>query len=327
MKIITDLAFLDSFYDTWTRPHGISLADGKARTIQGQFLSLLLEGATVHCAGVGPNLQQYGNPLLLELNNLNRLRPLAINDFSSFTSITHTCNRSDIALFCLGNAALHDKVDASAQSGYLILKDVPTDESLFVNQLVTYNRQTAKSWDFATKLFQPHHSIVIADAYLFNEQGANGLLALLKHIQPKCLGYPYWLTLLGSNADRKNSFGLFHPDQIRKLINDMEVLFEEANVPFAVEAFVYNGPDFHDRYILTNNLCVLPGYGVSIVKNGKETPHKEGTWTAARPFSRVMYNGQQGVYFEKVMQEKLRTIAGWIGRGDKNGSGNPLLQG
>jgi predicted nucleic acid-binding Zn finger protein len=326
MKIITDLPFLDAFYHAWTQPHGITIADSKARTIQGQFLSLLLEGATVHCAGVGPNLQQYGNPLLLELNKLNRLRPLAVSDFSSFASITQTCTRADIALFCLGNPALHDKVDASAQSGYLFFKDVPADEGLFVNQMVTYNRQSPKSWAFATNLFQPHHSVVIADAYLFNEQGTQGLLALLAHIQPKCLGYPYWITLLGSDAGRKNSFGLFQPEQIRQLICDIEALFEKAGVPFVVEAFVYNGHDFHDRYILTNNLCVLPGYGVSIVKNGKETPHKEGTWTAARPFSRVVYNNQQGVYFEKVMREKLKTIRQWIGRGDRNGSGNPLMK-
>lgn len=323
MKIITDLSFLDAFYHAWTQPPGLTIADSKARTIQGQFLSLLLEGATVHCAGVGSNLQQYGNPLLLELNKLNRLRPLAVNDISSFASITQTCPRSDIALFCLHNSAFQDKVDASAQSGYLFFKDVPDDESLFVNQLVTYNRQSPKSWDFATNLFQPHHSIVIADAYLFNEQGAQGLLALLAHILPKCLGYPYWITLLGSDAGRKNSFGLFQPEQIRQLISGIEALFEKDSVPFEVEAFVYNGPDFHDRYILTNNLCVLPGYGVSIVKNGKETPHKEGTWTAARPFSRVVYNNQQGVYFEKVMKEKLKTIRHWIGKGDR--SGNLLL--
>ena len=324
MKIVTDLAFLDAFYHACCQPQGLTVSGAKARIIQGQFLHLLLAGATVHCADIGPNLQQYNNPLLLELNKLNRLRYMPIADFSTLTSIASVCRRSDIALFCLQNPTISNHIEASIQTGYYFLKDVPADDGLFVNQYVTYNRNLRKSWAFANGLFQPHHSIVIADAYLFNEYGESGLFALLGHIQPNCLGYPYWITLLGSDAERKKSYGLFQPEQIRKLISKIEALFDKAGISFEVEAFVYNGAEFHDRYILTNNLCVLPGYGISIVKNGVQTPQREGTWTVARPFSRVVYNEQPGVYFEKVMKEKLKTIKQWIEMGGSK-VGNPFM--
>lgn len=324
MKVITDLPFLDAFCRAWLQPSGFSAADGQLRTLHGQFLNLLQEGATVHCLGLGPNLTAYNNPLLLQLNVLNRLRAWKGGHLGTAEDIVRYAARNEMALFCLGTLSDQACQQASKESGYWALAKPPDTIGFFDNQVVTYDRKEAKSWDFAAALFQPHHALVIADPYMYNVKGAQGLLALLKRIKPQCLGYPYWISLVSSDSRRAYSSGLFQPNQIQQLIGDIEAIFHQAAVPFRIEAFVYNGSEFHDRYILTNNLCVLPGYGVSIVKDGKEVPAKEGTWTAAKPFSRVVYNGQQGVYYEKVMQEKLGTIRHWIRKGGGEEE-NPLM--
>jgi len=325
MKIYTDLAFLDAFCQAWMAPSAFSAESALLKEVQSKFLHLLTNGGTVYCAGIGPNLPQYNNQLLLQLNQLNCLRPLDSGVFHPDKIMDQCSNRSEISIFSSGNDKEGLLQEALSGSGYFFFQQPPIADNLFAQIIVSYNRSKPKSWLFAGEMFNPHHSLIVADPHLYKEDGAKGLISLLKIIQPKRIGYPYWITLVGSSGERLHSNNLYNLDDIGKLAKTIEDLLGKDGLPFRVETFVYNGKDFHDRYIITNNLCVLPGYGVSIVKDGKEIPFKEGTWTAARPFSRVVYNNKKGVYFEKVMHEKLKTIRQWIGSGDRNGSGNPLL--
>jgi hypothetical protein len=325
MKIYTDLAFLDAFCQAWQSPPAFSDESAILKEVQGKFLHLLTNGATVHCAGIGPDLNQYNNQLLLHLNQLNRLRLIEADFFQKHKIIQQFSYRSEMAIFCSGGESVDGLTEMVSDHGYFFFSTPPVDDNLFSQRFVTYNRSKPQNWSFAAQMFQPHHSLVVADPHLYKDDGVNGFKSLLKIIQPKCLGYPYWITLIGNSSERPHSLNLYNREAISKFSESIERQIVDKGLECRVETFVYNGADFHDRYIITNNLCVLPGYGVSIVKPDNETPKKEGTWTAARPFSRIVYNGKQGVYFEKVMKEKLGTIGRWI-KVSGGKARNPLIR-
>lgn len=171
-------------------------------------------------------------------------------------------------------------------------------------------KQKDKTWEFAKEMFFPHHSLVIADPYIYTDTGFNSLRSLLSNVIPKELKCTYHISLIGCDRlkNRKNEKEKNTNDKnqvmseidIKSAVNEMKNWIKSLGVDINIQYFIYNGNDFHDRYLISNNLCVFSGFGVGILQDHYNNPAKEGSWVAFRPYGRINFNGKMGVFFFKV---------------------------
>ena len=208
------------------------------------------------------------------------------------------------------------------QSGCHHFSTSSNHECLFYDQIETFqNKSTFKDWGFAKRFLNPHHSIVIADPYLFttSDGSINSIKELLGSLNMDSLNRDYHVTLIGKKIDN-----LAKGIQIQKWIKELMTQFERKNINVNIESFIIANKDFHDRYIITNNSFIFSGYGIDIIKNNKQT--KESSWVAFKPFKQVISNEDQKVFYVSIMKEKLSILRTWIIENKNNEPMNPLLK-
>ena len=149
------------------------------------------------------------------------------------------------------------------------------------------------------------------------------MFAAFEQVMPVGLKKVYHVTLIGSDQSRKND--LPSKITIAKWANDLQDFLLRKGIKAKVEFHIYNNEEFHDRYIITNNIFIYSGYGMDILKNGSNV-QKDGIWIAHKPFKHVNVNGLKGVLFYRVMKEKLDVLKTFI-QGSSNNSftTNPLF--
>lgn len=193
---------------------------------------------------------------------------------------------------------------------------------LFGEYVQHFDTSEKMSWEFASPMFEPHNSVVIIDPYLFTRFALNGLIEMFRKILPRRLQEHYHITLIGRRSNLND--GILLQIDIEGFIQQLKMELSAHALHVTVEYFFCNQHEFHDRYIFTNNTAVFLGSGVSILAGN--TPFKEGSWLAYRPYKRINFDGRQGVFFYKVMQRKLRTICSWLNQSGYRNFQNPLLQ-
>jgi len=262
------------------------------------------------------------NPCLKYLIKEFRIKP-ADNDFKELrlneNSFIESLSEATILFFLTGSDMLINNY--VQKSGRHFFSLTSSFNVLFEEDIQTFDPNENMSWQFARRFFNPHHSLIIADPYLFKEVTRNAIEDLLLEVKPEKLKTEYHITLIGSDINKKNDL----PDkrQIETWENKISKILNRY-IPAVVEYHIFNNEEFHDRYLITNNACIFSGYGIDIIKN--ERVKKDGTWIAFRPFKRVNVNGDNDVFFYKVMQKKLAMMKKWVEKSSNKISSNPLFR-
>lgn len=266
--------------------------------------------------------EQKGNPYINKLIKGNRIISCE-DDFKRIRTdnILFYNNLSSLCIFLLSDSYKGLIEELEKQSGYHHYTISSNHENLFCDQIETFkNDSSYKNWEFANRFLNPHHSIVIADPYLFkaSEGSFNAIKELFKLHDNVDLKRKYHITLIGKKNDN-----FAKESDIKKWIIDLKAQFERQNIDIVIENFIIDKKDFHDRYIITNNSFIFSGYGIDIIKYNKQA--KEGTWVAIKPFKQVISNGGRKVFYASIMKEKLSILKSWIIEQKYNEPLNPLL--
>jgi len=194
-------------------------------------------------------------------------------------------------------------------------------DSLFEERLQNFNVTEQISWDFAKGFFDTHHSIILADPYLFKDDSLKAIDKLMEIVLPKKLVGTYHISLIGSDENKGDRL------PTKQVIERWVKSFSEKlnrDVKVAVEFHICNNEDFHDRIIITNNACIFSGIGFGMVKNNSSK--KDTTWIGFKPFKRVNTNNNNSVLVYKLMQQKLSTLKSWIQKSNQKTTQNPLFK-
>lgn len=300
------------------------------KTLQGRtvfdLLELITEGLNIRtdCPPEKIEERRTTNPYINFLIKGNRIKA-AISEFQQLRTNEDeffTSAEKGVKLFLLSETYVSRIKDYQDKSGYYFLTPSTDNQLLFDEEIETFERSSQKTWAFAERFFNPHHSIVVADPYLYKEVSRRSLKEMLEKILPKKLLTPYHISLVGSDKNRKND--LPDANNITEWAAGLRNWINTIVNTASFECHIYNKEDFHDRYIITNNTCIFSGYGLNIIKNNHET-QRDGTWLALKPFKRVNVNGLKGVIFLKIMKDKLGIIKTWIGNSNSPDSSNPLF--
>ncbi len=256
-----------------------------------------------------------GNPLLKYLIKNSRIKYVP-NNFSELRTEPMDLikkQQHSITFFGLSknmNGILNEYQNKSGHHFLTIQSDI---SQLFKETIKSFERDDKLSWTFASNLFEPHNCLIVADVYLF--ENLDCLYELLRQIINYKLEQPYILTLIGKSNNITELQVGNRIDTFRKRLIRFNII---------VEYHICNRPDFHDRYIISNNTCVFSGYGIDLIRNNTKVV-KESTWTAFTPFKRLEIDEETGVFFYKILTKKLQVFKKWISSSSSPNSSNPLL--
>ena len=230
---------------------------------------------------------------------------------------------NDIRLYLLSDFWNGIKEQLQNESGNIFLSTSDDHKCLFTEEIEHFRKGEEKTWEFAKRLFYPHHSLIIADPYLFKDNLAN-CRSFIKEVIPTGLKSTYHLTLVGSIKKQNMT-----DKHVANAVDALQKLLNETGLKNKLEYFIYDGDDFHDRYIISNNCCVFSGSGLDIINNKTNKSKKEGSWIAFKPYKRVNINGKDGVFFYNIQCQKLEVLNKWIlysgNNPERNESENPLF--
>lgn len=285
---------------------------------------LLFNGATIKTNRNKEEIESaFINPFIKSLMKKGKIWPakeqfdlLGLQDGDDFFSAI----KENVSFLLLNDTSLKKLRRFQDYHGYHCLSTDGDISVLFDEKIKTFKNDNFTDWQFAKEFMSPHNSIVVADPYLYKEATLNSLNELLVNIAPKRLKKTYHISLVGSS----NKQGMDNEEYLIKNIEKLRSgLQGSMGIKLIFEYHFCNQAEFHDRYIITNNTCIFSGYGLDILNRGKTK--KDGTWLAFKPFKRMNINGERGVYFCKIMNEKLNLIGSWIKKNGNATSANPLL--
>jgi len=293
------------------------------------LLTLILDGVTIKTDVSKEKIEDVGkcNPYIKYLMKALRISS-SKEDFFDITNNADAYFKSikePITLY--GFSEMHHvMVDQyQAKSGYHCITPKSSCQELFIEPIETFKKDESKSWVFAKRFLEPHNSIIIADPYLFKEKTLASLKRLLVEILPINIKSIYHLTLIGCDDNKKND--LPTSQIINNRINELQEYMKKKLTNIVIESHIFNAEEFHDRYIITNNVLISPGYGLDILKSAKEDikAAKDSTWIGLKPFKKRFINGVSGVFVFKTMFEKLFLMKSWIEKSSNRNSSNPLI--
>jgi hypothetical protein len=291
-----------------------------------QLQSLIREGLVLHTdVGVEKIEATLDNPLIKHLVKNQRI----ISSRSSFAELRSdqkaflNREKKQIGVFLLSQTFSKEAVAGlQAASGNYCLNAAQSPATLFEEIIEDFSFREGKTWDFAQKLFDPHHSLVIADPYLFTKNSLDALLHFLEVVIPTTMQRPYNLSLIASNSRRNYNSTT---SDIKTGLERIKKIVQSKNSNESIELYMYNGEDFHDRYLISNNVFIYSGTGIDILRRGKEAI-KDSTWVAVKPFRKVSSGGKSGVFYYSLMQKKLEVLKKWLQKSGQPPSNNPLFQ-
>jgi len=208
----------------------------------------------------------------------------------------------------------------SEESGRYFFNSDSDFNVLFEDRIQNFKPNTKIDWKFAKEFFNPHHSLLIVDPYIFKQNARKAVEELLMEIIPDKLKIKYHVTFIGSDINRKND--LPSEQQIRKWVSDMTEKISRR-ITCKIDYHIYNKEEFHDRYLITDNACIFSGIGVDMIKDGKVK--KESTWVSNKPFKKIKTDNTN-TFFIDIIHSKLSLIKSWILSSNQKISDNPLLK-
>lgn len=291
------------------------------------ILELLSEGLNIYTDSAKEKIEENRtNPYINYLIKNSRIKS-ASDEFrllrTDYERNIPNIGNSAVTVYMLDELVEPLKNKLMAASGFHVFTAGSNHMELFQEDIETFKKSTTKYWSFAKRFLSPHNAIVIADPFLFKDHTRKSVLAAFEQVVPVGLQKEYYVTLIGSDQSRKSE--LPSKTIIEKWTNDLLDFLVRKEIKAKVEFHIYNKEEFHDRYIITNNIFIYSGYGMDILKNGNNV-QKDGIWIAHKPFKHVNVNGSKGVLFYKVMKEKLGVLNSFI-QGSVNNSitTNPLF--
>ena len=292
----------------------------KVRT-KMDLLDFLLKGSIVKTDLDPTEIEHsFDNPVIKSLMKNGRLiaakeqfEMLNINDGDDFFLEINSAS----SVLLIDNIIDEKAKQFEEYHGYHCINSDIGFSKLFSERVKSFQKDEGTNWNFAKEFLKPHNSIVLADPYLFNPDTLQSVKELLIAVtSPELIGN-YYLSLIGTSNKSKND-ERFILGKIEQFKSELKMIF--PNLKLVVEHHFCNVSDFHDRYIITNNTCVFTGYGLDMIKKDKAI--KDTTWVAFKPFKRLNVNGIDGVFFYKIMQDKLKEMRRWI---DRNGVNQTLI--
>lgn len=291
---------------------------------QAELLDLILHGSTVFtdvsCDSI--NDAKENNPYINFLLKNLRIKSSCETFNALRTNQDNFCSthKKGCAVYMLSPSFSGIAGELQKKSGYYILSPSSSPNALFEERVELFKHGESKDWSFAKEFLEPCHSLLIADPYLFKEQSIKSCIQLLQQTLSKDLKTKCHISLIGS-AERKG----FHlsANQIKSAISQVKDVVEKKS-DVIVEGHIYNGEDFHDRYIITNNVFIFLGNGLDIIKK-TDSVSRDSTWVAVKPFKRVNGTTGKGVFFYKIMLEKLKMLKTWIEKDKQQKATNPLF--
>jgi hypothetical protein len=294
------------------------------------FLSLLKDGISATFDSEIDNQLINENPYIKYLIKNTPIK----HDPSHFESVR--CNqkelfgKTDKGLFSYFLSTTADSLLKQYQehSGYSFTSDGEGMNLIFGGQLEHFQKDTPKKWEFAQSFLQPHHSIILTDPYLFSENSISSLVSLFESVAPKNLCNKYHVTLIGNPDPGGKGITEKVKYRIKELRGHVSKLVRSSEV----EAHLYRAEEFHDRLIITNNCCIVSGYGVDLISeqrkkfNCETKAKKESSWIAIKPFQKLVINGEEDVYGFRFIKQKVDVIANRIFKSDNPLSSNPLIK-
>lgn len=285
---------------------------------------VILNGMTLQTDASKEKIDEhFTNPYILRLIKSQRIESNipAFMDLRCNENLYLKQESKNVGLYLMSSTYSKEKLtELQEKSGSYFIGTTTNITSLFqdnVHDLMSGNKST---WAFLQQMLTPHHSLIIADPYLFKEKAAK-VNRLLQQVVPTGLKAPYHLTLIGSSE--RNGMCLSEI-AIERAVKEIKRAINKTNANATVEYHIYNRRDFHDRLIITNNIMIYSGSGLDAI-NEKGEASKDSYWVGIRPFKRLNHNGFQGAFCEKMIQGKLERLKKWISSSNQSGSSNPLL--
>lgn len=296
----------------------------KAKT-KLDLIDFLLNGCTIKTDLRPAEIEKnFDNPFIMSLMKKGRLQAareqfqlLEIKDGNDFFS------QMDVYASILIMNDVNDKKAKRFEDyhGYHCINKEQNVSILFDEKMQNFQADEFVNWSFAKDFLSPHYAIVIADPYIFKSATMQSLKELIDNVTSKRLQGNYYISLIGSSRKNGMEDEKFISKNIETLKEDLDNLL--PNVKIIFEYHFCNSEDFHDRTIITNNTCIFSGYGLDMIK--KEKSVKDTSWIAFKPFKRLNANGKSGVFFYKIMQNRLKQMRKWIDNNGDNQTTNPLL--
>ncbi len=179
--------------------------------------------------------------------------------------------------FSISNQELCDKM--SAEYGILMLNNdsILNSERYFdvVSETIEAGNKSLNNWKFLEKFQHSHNSLCIVDNYLLKDEDTIdlNLIPILNYLLPFTLKVPFHISIF----TQKNR-PLEQPLDFNKLklvLNEKIKRLRPDNFQFTLGIFNSNSRDFHDRYIITNNLIIESGSGFDLIRKNKDTGIEE----------------------------------------------------
>lgn len=282
---------------------------------QMQWFDLVAKGIKVIELDASDDaIENCNQPLIKHLFRNGRLRP----------QHNHGRFKTPFHLFAYIQDAKESK-RFQKQTGAFYISHSSTAENVFGQYLHHFDIREENTWEFATPVFAPHNSMVVADPYLYTRHGLEGLLAMMRCVVPKQLKQPYYIALIGKPFQENFASNILRQGEIENYCESLQQELKSYGLNIILEQFYCNQHKFHDRYIFTNNAIVFLGSGVSVLAHDSGTPHKEGTWIAVRPYSRLNELGRDGVFLAELIERKLKTFYKWLHFEGYKEVANPLI--
>ena len=147
----------------------------------GNIIELILNSKKVYTIDSPSNEVIQQDPLLTHLLNSEVLKPLKRSNL--WSEVQEKCYK-DFLIVCLSeNNDLHLEETPEA-AGVFVLRNMNIDKNIFTNYYIAYNVGEEWNWELSKSIFHPHHSMVIADPYLYTKNRKEGLFALLEKLKP-----------------------------------------------------------------------------------------------------------------------------------------------
>lgn len=315
MVLHTNLDYLTQVQTTATVDFFDTAQNARMRANM-QWVDLLRSGLkAIETTDSDEAIEQCSAPLVKALWRAGKIKPKLQHGKCMSPFHLHTCHED----------AMQAK-RKQRQSGEFHLQNSSADAHLFGQYMHHLDDKETQNWQFAKPAAEPHHCMVVADPYLFTPRGMQGLLSMLREIAPTKLQKTYHLSLIGKPHHAENAPNILLPDAIQDILADIQLELEGRQLSVCLEQLYCTNGRFHDRYVITNNAIVFLGYGVAVLAADEAAPHRESTWIAARPYSRLNEHGREdGVFIASLLLKKLRKLKHWLGPNQTANLQNPLF--
>lgn len=178
-------------------------------------------------------------------------------------------------LFILPNFADDLMIRLQRDSGCFFLKSLLALEKLnFVKSFYLRAYQYI-DWDKISDLVGPHNCLLIEDPYiLLSANAISNCLKFLRKVIPKSIRVKYAITIIGRSTAKGTMTDYNRIDlAIKELTDGIHAILKSV----FVEVLTYDGLEFHDRSIITNNTYIFCGSGFGITSN-KNVLLKDSNW-------------------------------------------------